>query len=146
MNTISRIAKYITLAIIGVNTTFFAMFFFGWLKWFTFVAIDLIINGWCVFLMYSTNTKLFNIFCGFCHKLTGYCFYRIIKCTKLQNNDDKDKASESQFLEVCGYEMTNIPSQTNTDTQQNIESNDDEDEDGVDVKNDTERADIIDIK
>eukprot|EP01084_Bolivina_argentea_P151558 264531_1 len=113
--TISRIAKYITLTVIGVNTTFFALLFFGILKWFTFIALDLILNGWCVFLIYSKNKKLFNVFCGICHRGIGKCFYKCIQCTKaIDSNSTQEK---SQFLEVYEYGLetkTNeIPSQSN---------------------------------
>ena len=89
MAKISVLARFVTLAIVGVTSGFLAMVFFGLIKWFTFLLTDIILNGWCIFLMYSENQKFFYVLCGYCHTCTGKCVLYFV-----------DRKSKKTFLQV----------------------------------------------
>eukprot|EP01084_Bolivina_argentea_P022257 41363_1 len=75
---ISKIARYITLTIIGVTTTFMALILFAITTWFIWISIDIVINCYCIFLLYKANINSFNTMCGLCHVCVGYSFYKIL--------------------------------------------------------------------
>ena len=77
---IAKIAQYITLSITGVITTFLALICFGITSWFVWISIDIIINCWCILLMFRINRNLFDKICCLCHKCVGYSFYKILEC------------------------------------------------------------------
>ena len=79
---IGNIAKYVTLTVVGVGSTFAVFFVFGLTAWFTFVAIDHSVNCWCIFLMYRYNRKLFRCICSGCYKCIGNCVYCCIQYSK----------------------------------------------------------------
>mmetsp|Transcript_55418 Transcript_55418/g.49900 ORF Transcript_55418/g.49900 Transcript_55418/m.49900 type:complete len:429 (-) Transcript_55418:35-1321(-) len=87
---IAKIAQYITLTIVGVITTFIALILFGITSWFVWISIDIMINAWCILLMFKTNQKLFNKICCIFHKCVGYSFLKILEC----NQDITDHRNE----------------------------------------------------
>ena len=82
-----KIAKYITLTIVGVTTTFCSLVIFGLTSWYILISIDLIINSWCVFLMYRKNRSSFNMLCGICHKCVGRTCFWCIQCLNIIDDD-----------------------------------------------------------
>merc|ERR1740131_216488 len=67
---IYKIAKYVTLTLVGVITTQLALLGVGLTSWLTLASADSIINTWCIFLMYKNNQRLFGTLCTRCHKCT----------------------------------------------------------------------------
>ena len=110
LKTISRIAKYVTLGIIGVSTTFFSLLLFGTLHHFTFIALDVFITGWCVLMMYARNARLFSLSCGRCHRLTGRCFFRCVRTQTLKKiksiSQDNASLAENMCAEIYELRVT----------------------------------------
>lgn len=115
------IARYVTLTIIGVMTTIIALLIFATTSWFTAIALDLIINNHCIFLMYSTNYKYFNCVCGPLHKLIGKCLSFCYK--KCRNKDAGDEDDVIAVYDVQQYRTESRTDNTSTETQLEISHN-----------------------
>ena len=97
---IRNIAKYVTLTVVGVCSTFIGLFIVAGTSWFSIAGIDSVINCWCVYLMYSQNGRLFVKICGKCHKCMGKCIYCCIQC--------KQGMEKSEFLAVYSRRETPV--------------------------------------
>ena len=77
---------------------------FGITSWYSSICIDLIINSWCLFLMYKKSGKMFNFLCGYFHILITKCVYKsalfikAIKIEKKQNTKQKIPSFENKFF------------------------------------------------
>eukprot|EP01084_Bolivina_argentea_P264187 447422_1 len=102
---LSNIAKYVTITLVAVISTFIALFMAGITSWYTVAAIDSMINCLCVFVMYKKNQKIFTFVCGGCHNCVGSCFNRCIK------NGKNGKNTQDSFLKIYSRSSTTL--QTN---------------------------------
>ena len=66
--------------------------------WITVLAIDSVVNCWCVFLMYKYNQKMFRFICGGCHRCIVNCIYCCIQCRK--------GLEKEEFLQVYSPKAT----------------------------------------
>ena len=83
----SNIIKYIILTVIGSVTTFVILLELVINSWISGVAIDSIINCWCIFLMYNHNQKLFDFICCGCRQCIGNCIYFCVECNRDTKKD-----------------------------------------------------------
>jgi len=83
-----KIAKYVTLTIVGVVTTQMALLGVGLTSWLTLASADSMINTWCIFMMYSKNRKWFTVLCTRCHRVTGMCIFCCAGCCNDLNRED----------------------------------------------------------
>ena len=106
-----KIARFVTLTIVGVTTTILALLIFALTSWFTAIALDLIINNHCIFLMYGKNQKYFNCICGPLHKYMGKCFICCYKKCK-RSVGDNDEEFDEDVIAVYDLEQYRIDSKT----------------------------------
>ena len=97
-----KIARYITVTIVDVTTTSVTLIIFGLTSWFILMSIDLIINSWCVFLMYRKNRRSFKRLCGICHKCVGRITFWCFQCMNVveYTNEVKNVANSSNAINL----------------------------------------------
>eukprot|EP01084_Bolivina_argentea_P112394 200452_1 len=120
---ISKISQYVTLTIVGVNTTFASLLIFGIASWFWAISLDLIINCWCIFLMYRNNRYWFKIICGPLHRSIGKCCYRVVK--------NSSYLEETSFMSVFRMKTTLTATSINTETMFEEDENENENENEI---------------
>ena len=86
---LSKIAQYITLSIIGVLSTSIALILLSTTKWFVWMYLDLIVNCWCIFLIFRVNNRWFNVVCCVCHKCVGLSLYKIMEWNHVFDAEDR---------------------------------------------------------
>eukprot|EP00484_Ammonia_sp_Unknown_P020002 CAMPEP_0197030494 /NCGR_PEP_ID=MMETSP1384-20130603/9722_1 /TAXON_ID=29189 /ORGANISM="Ammonia sp." /LENGTH=356 /DNA_ID=CAMNT_0042459861 /DNA_START=35 /DNA_END=1105 /DNA_ORIENTATION=- len=91
---IKTVARYVTLSIVGVSTTVLSLLILAFTGNFAAMALDMIVNNHCIFLMYSVNLKYFHCVCGPLHSCIGKCFKRWM------GDDDDDGIDVIKVYEI----------------------------------------------